>query len=169
MSSPPRDPRFKEREGTSTDDYADFDLRNDPHARLIARRGRRPTESSGALTQFFAGVAAFGIGTYMLFARVMVSAGITGASLFGVGFGTGPHVGMTLLPFVAGIIVLFVQGGGVLGWGLMAGGIALLILQIIASLQMHFMATPLPMLLVIVGLMAAGIGLIARSLRGSPN
>ena len=166
MSLRPRDPRLKEREETSTDPYADFDLKGDPHARFIAARSRRAHESTGGLTQFFGGVAAFGIGTYMLFARVMVSAGISGAGMFGVGFGSGPHVGMTLLPFIAGIIVLFVQGSGVLGWGLMGGGIALLIVQIIASMQMHFLATSLPMVLLIVGLMASGIGLMARSLRG---
>lgn len=169
MTNPPRDPRLQERDRPTEQDYAAFDLRNDKRARFIARRGRRPTESSGGLTQFFAGVAAFGIGTYMLFARVMVSAGISGVSYFGMGFGSGPHLGLTILPFVAGIIALFVQGGGVLGWGLMGGGLALLIVQIIASLQMHFMATPLPVVLLIVGLMASGIGLIARSLRGTPD
>ncbi len=169
MSSPPFDPRAKDRSETPADRYADFDLRNDPDARLIARRSRRAHDSSGGLTQFFAGVAAFGIGTYMLFARVMVSAGISGAGMFGIGFGSGPHLGLTLLPFVAGIVVLFVQGSGILGWSLMGGGIALLILQIVASMQMHFLATPLPIVLLIVGLMASGVGLIARSLRGGDD
>ncbi len=169
MANPPHDPRFKDRTETPADRYAEFDLKNDPDARLIARRGRRAHDSSGGLTQFFAGVAAFGIGTYMLFARVMVSAGISGAGMFGVGFGSGPHLGLTLLPFIAGIIVLFVQGSGMLGWSLMGGGILLLIVQIIASMQMHFMATPLPIVLLIVGLMASGVGLIARSLRGGDD
>ncbi len=169
MPIPPRDPRLKERPDLPTDNYADFDLRNDPDARFIARRGRRPHDSTGGLTQFFGGVAAFGIGTYMLFARVMVSAGLTGAGMFGVGYGSGPHLGITLLPFVAGIVVLFVQGSGVLGWSLMGGGIALLVIQIIASMQLHFLATPLPTVLVIIALMASGIGLIARSLHGNPN
>ena len=166
MPDPRRDPRVKDRVDSESDPYADFDLKSDPDARLIARRGRRAHESSGGLTQFFSGVAAFGIGTYMLFARVMVTSGITGASMFGVGFGSGPHLGLTLLPFVAGIVVLFVRGNGVLGWSLMAGGLGLLIVQIVASLQMHFLATSLPMVLFIVALMAGGVGLIARSLRG---
>ena len=89
--------------------------------------------------------------------------------MFGIGFGSGPHLGLTLLPFVAGIVVLFVQGSGILGWSLMGGGIALLILQIVASMQMHFLATPLPIVLLIVGLMASGVGLIARSLRGGDD
>ena len=169
MPNSTQDQRVKERPTSPTNAYDEFNLDNDPDARFIARRGRRAQDSSGGLTQFFAGVAAFGLGTYMLFARVMVSAGITGAGMFGVGFGSGPHLGMTLLPFVAGIIVLFVQGSGKLGWGLMGGGVALLILQIISSMQMHFMATPLPMVHLIIGLMASGIGLIARSLRGSAD
>jgi hypothetical protein len=165
MSNPSREPHEQERD--SSDPFADFDMRADASARMSTRRGGRAHESSGGLTQFFLGAAAFCIGTYMLFARVMVTAGITGASMFGVGFGSGPHLGLTLLPFVAGIVVLFVRGNSVLGWSLMAGGLGLLIVQIVASLQMHFLATSLPMVLVIVGLMASGVGLIARSLRGA--
>lgn len=171
MSSPNRDPHEKTQE--SSDSFGNFDrggnLDGGADFSLNPARGRRAHDSSGSLTQFFAGAAAFCLGTYMLFARVMVTAGISGASMFGVGFGSGPHLGLTLLPFVAGIVVLFVQGNGILGWGLMASGIALLIVQIIMSLQLHFLATSLPMVLVIVGLMASGVGLIARSLRGQDD
>lgn len=176
MSDPPRDrrPRLEEREdGVADSPFAEslgeFDLENDPRHRFIRRRARRAQDSKGGLTQFFGGAALFGLGTYMLFARVMVSAGISGVSAFGMGFGSGPHLGMTLLPFVAGIVLLFMKGSNTLGWGLMGGGLLLLIVQIIASLQIHFLATPLPIVLFIVALMAAGLGLIARSLRGGDD
>lgn len=164
----PRDPKLREREDSAfrSDPYADFDLKKDPRHRHIVQHGARPQDSENGVSQFFAGAGLFGLGTWMLFSRVMVSAGISGMGMFGMGFSGGPSIAGTLLPFVAGIIVLFVQGSGKLGWGLVAGGIGLLIVQIIASLHIHFTPTSLPMLLLIVGMMAAGVGLIARSLRG---
>ena len=164
----PEGPKLREREDApfSADQYADFDLKNDPHRRFIARKGARPQDAENGLTQFFGGAALFGLGTWMLFSRVMVTMGISGASMFGMGFGGGPHIAGTLIPFVLGIVVLFVQGSGKLGWGLVGAGILALIVQIITNLTIHFTPTSLPMLLFIVGMMASGVGLIARSLRG---
>lgn len=161
-----RDPKVRERSNEPFNPAYDFDIKSDPRARFIDRRVR-PADSENGLLQFFGGLGLFAVGTWMLFDRVRVTMGVSGMGMFGMGFGGGPHIGPALLPFAAGIIVFFIQGSTKLGWGLVAGGIGFLIWEILTNLTMHFMPTTLPTVLFIVGLMAAGIGLIARSLRGT--
>ena len=54
-----------------------------------------------------------------------------------------------------------------LGWLGLAGSLLLLTFEILTSLQIHFLPTSLPVLLVILTVLAAGLGLIARGLRPS--
>ena len=97
-------------------------------------------------------------GGYLLLTRVTVASG--GWTLWGYN-----AFGLSLLPLLVGIGVLFFNGRSILGWGLTAAGAIIIVAGILANLHIYFQATSLFDTLVILGLLAAGIGLVARSLR----
>jgi hypothetical protein len=70
-----------------------------------------------------------------------------------------------LVPFFAGIALLFRSAESKIGWGLLIAGLALMILEIMLSLRIHFTPTPLTLVLLMIGMIAAGVGLVLRSLR----
>lgn len=122
-----------------------------------ARRGAGGT--AGGLGEFFVGLALIGIGAYLLLSRVTVHTGFwhlaSGGSAFGV----------TLIPMLLGIAVLFWNGRSVLGWVLAIAGFGAIIVGVIANMDIYFQQTSLTATLIMLGLMAAGAGLIVRSLR----
>ena len=73
--------------------------------------------------------------------------------------------GLSLVPLLIGIGLLFYNGRSLAGWALTAGGALIILVGIIANLQIYFRATSLFDTLVILILLAGGIGLVARSLR----
>jgi hypothetical protein len=114
----------------------------------------------GGLGHFLIGLLLAGIGAYLLLDRVTVTSGywhFTGS--------TGTSFGVTLIPVLIGIAMLFYDGGSVLGWVLFAGGLAAIIVGLIANMQMHFRATSLMSTLIMSGTLAAGLGLVVRSTR----
>jgi hypothetical protein len=120
----------------------------------------------GGLGTFASGVALSGLGLYLLFSRVMVSAGMW-HGYFGSHYGPGTSIGATVVPFVGGVGVLFVNARAKSGWALVALSLALLTLEILTSLQIHLLPTPLPALLGMLAMMGGGLGLIVRSFRAS--
>jgi hypothetical protein len=112
----------------------------------------------GGLTLFFIGAAMIVAGGYLLLTRVTVASG--GWTLWGYN-----AFGLSLLPLLVGIGVLFFNGRSLLGWGLTGAGALIILAGILANLHIYFQATSLYDTLVILGLLAAGIGLVARSLR----
>jgi hypothetical protein len=119
-------------------------------------RGAGGTE--GGVGQFLAGMAMAVGGGYLLTQQVMVTTGFWGWF--------GPHTfGLTLLPLIVGIGVLFFDGKSVLGWLLTAGGAVLIFLGILTNLRVYFEPTSLFNTLVMLLLLAGGLGLLARSLR----
>ena len=112
----------------------------------------------GGLGAFFAGAAMVVAGGYLLLSHVTVSSGawlIWGYNAFG----------LSLLPLLLGIGVLFFDGRSVAGWALTAAGALIIVSGIIANLQVYFRPTSLFDTLLMLGLLAGGLGLIARSLR----
>jgi len=73
--------------------------------------------------------------------------------------------GLTLLPLVFGIGMLFFDGKSVIGWVLTVGGAVIIFVGILANLQVYFRPTSLYNTIVMLVLLAGGIGLVARSLR----
>ncbi|MFL5579867.1 MAG: hypothetical protein ACJ8AO_05795 [Gemmatimonadaceae bacterium] len=121
-------------------------------------RTRGAGGTTGGLGEFFAGAVMVLAGGWLLLNQVTVSTGywrLWGQSAFG----------MSLLPLLAGIAVLFFNGRSVLGWILAAAGAAIILLGIILHLDVYFRPTSLFNTLVMLGLLAGGIGLVARSLR----
>jgi hypothetical protein len=75
--------------------------------------------------------------------------------------------GLTLIPLIIGIGLLFFNGRSIAGWLLAGGGAVIVFVGIIASLEIYFRRTSLFNLILMLVLFAGGLGLMARSLRSS--
>ena len=73
--------------------------------------------------------------------------------------------GLTLLPLLIGIGLLFFDGKSAAGWVLTLCGAVLIFLGILMNLRVYFAPTSLFNTLVMLLLLAGGLGLVARSLR----
>jgi uncharacterized protein len=112
----------------------------------------------GGLGTFLAGSAMVVAGGYLLLTRVTVSSGLW--MLWGYN-----AFGLSLVPLLVGIGILFFEGRSLIGWVLTAAGALIILVGIIANLHVYFMPTSLFDTLLILGLLAGGLGLVARSLR----
>ena len=114
--------------------------------------------SEGGLGQFFVGLAMVIAGSYLFLQRVSVSSGYWD-------FGGRNAFGLSLIPLLVGIGMLFFNGKSVPGRLLTGGGFLIIVVGIIANMRVYFGPASLFDTLLILGLMAGGIGLVARSLR----
>jgi hypothetical protein len=112
----------------------------------------------GGMLEFVIGTAMTAVGAYLLTTRVTVSSGYWNY------FGDNTF-GLTLIPLLAGIALLFFNGRSFAGWMLVVIGAAIILFGIIANLQIYFRPTSLFATLMMLGLLAAGLGVVARSLR----
>jgi hypothetical protein len=97
-------------------------------------------------------------GGYLLLTRVTVTSGLW--QLWGYN-----AFGLSLVPLLVGIGLLFFDGRSLAGWFLTAAGALIILVGIIANLHVYFRPTSLFDTLLILGLLAGGLGLVARSLR----
>ena len=121
-------------------------------------RLRSPGGTSGGLLEFLGGVAMVVAGGYLLTSRVTVTSGYW--TLWGY-----DAFGLSMLPLLVGIGMLFFNGRSFFGWLLLLVGAVIILAGIIASLRIWFQPTSLFATIMILGLMAGGIGLIAKALR----
>lgn len=112
----------------------------------------------GGLLEFVVGTAMAIAGAYLLTTRVTVTSGFWG-------WWGDSTFGLTLVPLLIGIGLLFFNGRSVLGRLLVIGGAVIILAGIIANLQLYFRPTSLFATLMMLGLLAAGLGVVARSLR----
>jgi hypothetical protein len=114
--------------------------------------------TSGGIGQFFVGLAMVIAGGYLITNQVQVTTGFW--STFG------PHTfGLTLLPLLCGIGLLFFDGKSIFGWILTMGGAIIILVGILVNLRIYFETTTLYNTLIMFVLLAGGLGLIARSLK----
>ncbi|MBN8741472.1 MAG: hypothetical protein J0H86_18340 [Xanthomonadaceae bacterium] len=112
----------------------------------------------GGIGQFLLGFALAVAGGWLLTNQVVVSGGswmLWGYNSFGV----------SLIPFVLGVALLFFNGRSVFGWLLLVAGLVIIIAGVLVNLRVYFVATSLFNTLLMLVLLFGGIGLIARSLR----
>jgi len=112
----------------------------------------------GGLGEFLIGFVMIIIGGYLFTDRVTVTSGywqFWGYNAFG----------LSMIPLLFGIGLLFFDGRSILGWLLTLSSLILIIVGIIANLQLYFSPTSLTGTFIMLGLLAGGIGLVARSLR----
>jgi hypothetical protein len=125
-------------------------------------RLRSPGGTSGGVAEFLLGLALLVGGGYLFLDNVIVST--TGNWAWGW-FGGNRPFGITLIPLFIGVAVLFFNGRSPIGWVLTIASVIVIFVGIIANLSVQWRPTSLYFTFVIIGLMAAGIGLIARSVR----
>ncbi len=119
---------------------------------------RNPGGTPGGLWEFLGGLAMAVAGGYMLTSRVGVTTGfwnVWGMNAFG----------LTLVPLIAGILLLFYNGRSLVGRLLLFVGVVLILAGILLNLQIYFQHTSLFELIVMLVLLFGGLGLLARSLR----
>ena len=112
----------------------------------------------GGLGSFFLGLAMAGAGAYLLTTQVTVSTAYW--TLWGYN-----SFGLSLLPFMFGIGLLFFDARSVLGWLLLMVGVTIIFAAILMNLQIYFQPTSLLNTLAMLVLLVGGLGLIVRSLR----
>jgi hypothetical protein len=121
-----------------------------------ARRG--PGGTAGGLGEFFVGLVMALAGAYILTNRVTVAGGywtLWGHNAFG----------LSLVPLVFGIGLLFFNGRSKAGWALVVAGAVFILTGVLTNLHVYFQPTSLFDTIVMLVLLAGGIGLVARSLR----
>ncbi|MCK7592469.1 hypothetical protein [Pseudomarimonas salicorniae] len=77
--------------------------------------------------------------------------------------------GLSLLPFIAGTGLLFFNGRSVLGWLLLLAGLVIIFAGILANLNIYFRPTSLFNTLLMLALLAGGLGLMARAVRSAES
>jgi hypothetical protein len=112
----------------------------------------------GGVGQFLVGFALAVVGGWLLMNQVTVTGG---AQLFWGYDG----FGLSLLPFLLGVGMLFFNGRSIVGWLLLGAGLLIVIVGIIVNMHIYFRPTSLFNTLLMLVLLFGGIGLIARSLR----
>lgn len=111
----------------------------------------------GGIGQFLLGFALAVAGGWLLMNQVVVSGGSWG--LWGYS-----SFGLSLVPFILGVGMLFFNGKSVLGWLLLIASLVIIFAGIIVNLRIYFIADSLFNTLMMLVLLCGGIGLIARSL-----
>lgn len=112
----------------------------------------------GGLGEFLLGFVMACAGGYLLTQQVTVTSGFWtfwGYNAFG----------LTLVPLLVGVALLFFNGRSKPGWLLLIGGATILLAGILMNLEIYFRQTSLFNTLMMLVLLFGGVGLIARSLR----
>lgn len=112
----------------------------------------------GGLGQFFFGLLLAGVGTYLVLNQVQVM----GSWGHFWGYNT---FGLSLVPMLIGVGMLFYNGKSVGGWILTALGLGIILAGILMNLDIYFRPTSLYNTLFMLAMLAAGFGLIAKSLQ----
>ncbi|MBA3452579.1 MAG: hypothetical protein H0T42_05710 [Deltaproteobacteria bacterium] len=116
--------------------------------------------SPGGMKTFLLGIIMLVVGGYLLFHQVDIHGGYWRFNSLG---GAGSSFGITLIPLLFGIGILFVNGQSMVGRLLTGAGALVIIVGIIVNLDMHFRRTSLWNTLTMLILIVGGIGLIVRA------
>ena len=140
----------------------DFEeVREDEGESLRTEGEREPRGAGGTrggVGEFLLGVGMAVAGAYLLTQRVTVTSSYW--TLWGYN-----AFGLSLLPLLFGVGLLFFNGKSVAGWLLTFAGVLIILAGIIMNLGVYFQPTSLFNTIVMLVLLAGGVGLIARSLR----
>jgi uncharacterized protein len=126
----------------------------------------------GGTKMFFIGLVLAAVGLYLFFDSVLVTTRPQG--FFSGGFhrlmGGAPGMmqttstGIIFAPFFIGIVILFYNSKLMIGWVLFYIGLAILAIEILSRIE-FILQTKTSLLLLMLGMIAAGIGLMLRSFR----
>lgn len=121
-------------------------------------RFKGPGGNPGGMGMFVFGLALTVAGGYLIMNHTQIGSG------YWSWWGTNTF-GLTLIPLIIGIGLLFFDGRSIAGWVLAGAGALIIFVGIIVNLQIHFPQTSLFNVIVMLTLFAGGLGLIARSLK----
>ena len=110
----------------------------------------------GGIGEFVIGFVMACVGGYLLSNQVSIVGSywsFYGANTFGV----------TLIPMLLGIALVFFNGKSVIGWVLTAGGFLFILAGVIANMHIYFQPTTLFNTIVMLVLLVGGLSLVARS------
>ena len=128
----------------------------DTNRRRLQGAGGTP----GGLGTFFLGLVMTVAGGYLLTNQVMVSSG----AWYWWGYNA---FGLSLVPLLLGLGLLFFNGRSFSGWFLTVAGAVIIFVGILAHLEIYFRSTTLFNTLLMLVLLVGGLGLVARSLRAA--
>jgi len=111
----------------------------------------------GGLIEFFVGLGMAIAGGYLLTNQITVTSGFW--TLWGYN-----TFGLSLLPLIFGIGILFFNGKSVLGWILLFAGVIIIGAGVLMNLTIYFQPTSLFNTIVMIVLLAGGIGLVAKGI-----
>lgn len=117
-----------------------------------------PGGTPGGAGTFLVGFAMAVAGGWLLTNQVTVTSGfwqLWGHSTFG----------LSLLPLMVGVGMLFFNGKSVPGWLLTLAGAVIILVGILVNLDIYFRPTSLFNTVTMLVLLAGGLGLVAKSLR----
>ena len=114
--------------------------------------------TSGGLGQFLLGFAMACIGGFLITNQVTVVSSYWN-------FWGGNSFGITLLPMLFGVGILFWNGKSTIGWLLTVAGALFIFAGIIANMHIYFRGASLFNTMVMLILLVGGLALVARSLR----
>ena len=127
-----------------------------PGSRRMQGAGGTP----GGVGTFLLGLAMAVAGSYLLTTQVTVTSSywyLWGYNAFG----------LSLIPLLLGIGLLFFNGRSISGWLLTFAGAVIIFVGILAHLEIYFRPASLFNTLVMLVLLVGGLGMVARSLRAS--
>ena len=112
----------------------------------------------GGIGEFIAGFVMAVAGFWLLTNQVVVTSGAW--TLWGYN-----SFGLSLVPFLVGVGMLFFDGKSKIGWGLLIAGVVIILAGILTNLHIYFQSTSLFNTLLMLVLLAGGIGLIVKAVR----
>jgi hypothetical protein len=112
----------------------------------------------GGVGTFLIGLVMAGTGAYLLLNQVQVTTSFWHFGAYG-GFG------LTLVPLLIGVAILFYNGRSIVGWLLTLVGTAIILAGVLMNLDIYFRPTTLYHTLLMLVLLFGGLGTIAKSLR----
>lgn len=120
--------------------------------------GKGPGGTPGGFGEFFLGLGLTVAGGYWILNQVQVGGGSW--TLFGYN-----AFGLSLLPFLLGVALLFYNGKSLPGWLLLTAGVIILFAGILSNLTIYWHSTSLFNALVMFTCLFGGLGLLAKALK----
>lgn len=123
--------------------------------------------TTGGTGRFFLGIAMFIAGMYLLLKSIYVQHSFGfGSPFYNVG-GVSVTSGMLLIPFIIGVAMLFFNYKNIIGWLLTLGAVVALIVGVISNIQFTLAGMSAFDILMILVLVAGGLGLFLSSFRAA--
>jgi hypothetical protein len=132
----------------------------------VMREKRGAGGTPGGVGTFFLGVLLAVVGGYLVLNQVTVTSTYSFFGLWGMGRAGG--FGLTMLPMLVGVGMLFFNGKSKVAWLVTFLGLAMILAAVLMSMSIVWAPTSLFNTLVMFVMLAGGIGLIIRSLRPYP-